>query len=160
MTLPENSAFWPDEQPIVEIDWKIGRTWKQQGIEFCSNNGWDWQGNAFLLSLSVGNEYLEEQLEPLGINWRDYITYHEGYYTNFFGFYEDISDDGMYAEMSLDALNLCEEILDELGIKWNGWAGAASFTLVATETQILELIERLKEPIEQWRQTHEEWKPW
>lgn len=159
MTLPKNSPFTPRQ--LVEIDRQAGLEWKKAGIVFCENNGWDWPGNAFLFAPLItpsGEEIyedivsLEKQLSPIGINWRYYATFHDGYMTDCFGFDDYVYEDFHCAGIEDENLYICIRRMEELDIKWNGWPDTPSFSIVASEEQILELMKRLEEPIAQWRE--------
>ena len=154
MALPENSVFVLEDWPVVEIDWEVGNAWKRQRIEFCDNNGWDLPGNAWLLTDNE-LERLDDQLNLLGIDWRDYATFYDySYITTAFGF-DDKNIVGSF-EIYDENLELCGEIMEELGLKWSGWAGAG-FILIATEAQVLELIERLREPVREFHELEYSW---
>ncbi|MBN9388189.1 MAG: hypothetical protein J0I20_09075 [Chloroflexi bacterium] len=160
MDQTNKSVFQPIT--ILEIDHKAGEEWKKAGVVFCENNGWDWEGNAFLLI--TGDEPgeiadLENQLKKRNINLYDFAREVPGYLTTVFGFDEPDID---FVEMDEDALEICAKEMEELDIRWNGWSEAASFTLVATEEQLQELIKRLEKPLRKWRKKSFDWfaVPW
>jgi len=152
MALPENSAFKPALDEIIKLDPEQARLWRAAKISFCENNGIDWPGNAFLYTQYNGLENLESQLKPLGINWQDHATLHDGYWTECFGFDDHNDFIGECAGIDDETLELCAGFLEELGIEWNGWTEPPTFNLIATEQQILALTEKLAPFIVEWKQ--------
>ena len=151
MSLSENSVYTP--VTVLEIDREAGLGWKKAGVVFCENNGWDWEGNAYLLIVEYESEQidsLEQQLKNRNIKLYDYARQQPGYVTAHFGFDEPGFED-QFTEMDQVALEICEAVLADLQIKWCGWAEAASFTLAATEAQLQELINHLEKPIKDWQ---------
>lgn len=152
MSSGEYKNYWP--VTVLEINREAGLQWKKAGIVFCENNGWDWEGNAYLLVIEYEPEQidsLERQLANRNIYLYDYAHQQPGYVTSTFGFNE-LDSNNKLEEMDQDALEICEAVLNDLQINWCGWSGAPSFTIVATENKLQELINCLKEPIEQWQQ--------
>ena len=52
-------------------------------------------------------------------------------------------------------LKLCSELMQDLNIEWCGSLDPAYFNLIATEQQIMEIIQRLEKPIIEWRYKEE-----
>jgi hypothetical protein len=152
----EQSNF-PTYTPVevLEVDREAGKHWKKAGFVFCENNGWDWEGNSYLLIVDWEADQitaLECQLKDRNINFYEFTKQVPGYVTARFGF-DDYETDAAhdFSEMAESALEICEKAMVELGIRWCGWSEAPSFSLVATEKQLQKLIKRLEQPIEEWK---------
>ncbi len=87
---------------------------------------------------------------PLNIDWQDYATFHEGYWTNCFGF--PYNPNWGECAISDEEIEIVSGFLEELTIEWCGNLDGPHFTLLATEEQILALIEKLATPIAEWKQ--------
>src|SRR5262249_5937654 len=143
------AAFTPAK--IVKVPRETGLAWKQAGIEFCENNGWDWPGNAYLLSEDVDLPGLLDQLEARGISGQEHLEFHDGYQAECFGFDDHLDARFDCLEMQPENLEICAAAMQELGIDWAGWPDAPSFLVLATEAQLDLLAARLQGPIHAWR---------
>ncbi len=145
--LRDNPDFPTGE--AVEIPKETGQIWKKAGVVFAENNGWDWEGNTYLIDPFEAEE-LEEKLKEKGFNLWDYAHHRNVYFTNCFGFNDYSSENLACSGFDPAAEELCQDLMEELGIRWCGWFDAPAYTLVASLEQIQELIRRLEEPIARW----------
>src|SRR5690242_9005028 len=113
---------------IIKIPNDIARAWKAAGAYLWENNGWDFPGNAYLTTISFP-DMLDQETQKLGIDWRDYAEYHDGYFTYCFGF--QLETEARCPGIEDETLELCATIMEELGIEWCGWPDPPGFELIA-----------------------------